>query len=151
MPPPTLAATMKPKMNGTTSRPTQKELKIGPAIEAPIACADRLGGDAAAGAGDERDEDDHQHAAGDEQADLAQHLGRVLADGAEAAQALVDEAEELAGGVDQRQVLGPLDGLLQAPALGRLGVADSAGRRWGRRAAHPPKFTSGKNAWKSGV
>src|SRR5918996_1248907 len=37
IPPPIFAATMKPKMNGTTSRVVQNALKIGPAMPAPIA------------------------------------------------------------------------------------------------------------------
>ena len=87
MPPPTLAATMKPKMNGTISRLTQNELNSGPTIAGADRLADRLGGDPAAAPATNADEHDHEHAAGDEQPDLAQHLGGELRQEAEAAEA----------------------------------------------------------------
>ena len=80
IPPPIFAATMKPKMNGTTSRVVQKELKIGAAIPAPSARA--IAAPSMPQVAPARNEiaDDHQHAAGGDQRRLAQHLAGVVAD-----------------------------------------------------------------------
>ena len=68
IPPPTLAARMNPNRNGTISRLTQNELKIGPVTLAPSACPTDSAAIPHATPADEADEDDHERAAGDEDA-----------------------------------------------------------------------------------